>query len=94
MSEINLAFVGSGKTLRDCIDEVKQYNRSSTECSLHIKHVFIDPSKGFFDQKLPEQLNSEGIPATVVANINSEDNLQTIKRLGIDYLISVNNHQI
>jgi methionyl-tRNA formyltransferase len=95
MSEINFAFVGSGKTLRDCLDEVKKYNRSpATEIPINIGHVFIDPSKGFFDQKLPEQLDSEGIPTTVAANINSEENLQTIKRLGIDYLISVNNHQI
>jgi methionyl-tRNA formyltransferase len=94
MSEINLAFVGSGKTLRNCIDEVKQYNRRSTEFSIHIKHVFIDPSKGFFDNKLPEQLNSEGISASVAEKINSSDTIQTIKKLNIDYLISVNNHQI
>jgi methionyl-tRNA formyltransferase len=94
MNEINLAFVGSGKTLRDCIDVVKQYNQNSKEDSLNIKYVFIDPSKGFFDKKLPEQLNNEDIPATVTSEINSKHNIQTVKKSNIDYLISVNNHQI
>ena len=94
MRQINFAFIGSGKTLRDCIDEVKKFNRSSTEYLINIKYVFIDPSKGFFDNKFPEQLTSEGIPAAVVAKLNSEANIQIIKKLNVAYLISVNNYQI
>ena len=46
MRQVNFAFIGSGKTLRDCIDEVKQFSRSSDEYLINIKYVFIDPSKG------------------------------------------------
>mgnify|MGYP001178879149 FL=1 len=94
MKQINFAFIGSGKALRDCIDEVGQYNRSSTGYWINIKYVFIDPSKGFFDNKFPEQLVSEGILAEVVAELNSENSIQIVKKLDVDYLISVNNHQI
>ena len=41
MKQINFAFIGSGKALRDCIDEVGQYNRSSTGYWINIKYVFI-----------------------------------------------------
>ena len=49
MSKINFAFVGSGKTLRDCLDEVKKYNRNFTECPINIGHVFIKMLSGMND---------------------------------------------
>ncbi len=94
MRQVNFAFIGSGKILRDCISEIVNFNQGSAGYFINIKYVFVDLSKGFFDKKLPEQLAEGGISSEVVVKLNSAKAIQIIKELKVDYLISVNNHQI
>lgn len=87
MPDVNLAIIGAGKTVSDCVNVVDAFNSSHPESPANLKCVFID-------QRNYVPSADIHVPVVKTDDANGGDVIQRIADDGIDYLISVNNHQI
>lgn len=87
MAQLNCAVVGSGRSVSECVRVLEAFNNKKGQNRIALKRVFID-QKNY----VPSQTTA--YPVQAVADMNATPITQTIADEKIDYLFSVNNHQI
>mgnify|MGYP001192564631 FL=1 len=87
MSQLNFAIVGAGKSASDCVHAIERFNSSASGRHANLKLLFVDA-------KTPAPKISANCPVIETRNINADENVALIQAHDVDYLLSVNNHQI
>lgn len=94
MSSRGIVVIGRGKSLVDCLQEIIRYNSLSPDVFCEILLVVLDTP----NHRLPggEEVfcKKHEIPFLGSDDINSEDFIERLSALSVEYILSVNNHQI
>ncbi len=82
----NLAFIGSGKSVIDCVKVALESN-----CNIF---VVIDGKNKAIGSQTEKFFKKENIQCLTTENINSAEIIETLKEFSPDYIFSANNFQI
>lgn len=94
MKSKRFGIVGCGKSLTDCIRVMYHYNAGSHEVGAELAIVLLDETKNWVNRGMAGYFEKNSIRYLPTLNINSVKVVDTVRKLKIDYLLSVNNHQI
>ena len=90
----NIAFIGSGKTLLDCVRVVTSFNSQNNSTQFNLSAIINDSKNQKFNNNFFNEYEKTGSLFFNSDNINSHEILEALKRCDIDFIFSVNNFQI
>ncbi|MCP4264255.1 MAG: hypothetical protein GY931_20295 [Maribacter sp.] len=89
-----IVFIGNGKSLSDCLHAIIEFNRHYHNYKYDVSAVVLDTHKTNYGSNIKTICETNDILVIDPNNINDKDFMAKLIKFEVDFIISVNNHQI